>query len=90
MPICYCLEAGAQKDKKSHAVNSDPHSWDDIVVSFEFKKGNRNEQRKDDDKKVSLYHTVHGDPCRRATFGVTIENTMMRFWFTCRAVTLVR
>ncbi|KAH7917446.1 hypothetical protein BV22DRAFT_979439, partial [Leucogyrophana mollusca] len=32
---------------------------------------------------------VRSDPCRRSTFGVTIENTQARLWFTCRAVTLV-
>ncbi|KAI6046786.1 hypothetical protein EDC04DRAFT_1249602 [Pisolithus marmoratus] len=32
---------------------------------------------------------MSSDPCRRATFGVTIDNTDMKFWFTCRAVTLV-
>ncbi|KAI6043594.1 hypothetical protein EDC04DRAFT_2650727, partial [Pisolithus marmoratus] len=85
MPIYYCLEAGAQKDKKSHAVNSDPRSWDDITVSFEFKEGNGNAERKD---RVSLYHILHSDPCRCATFDVTTENIMMRFWFSCRAVTV--
>ncbi|KAI6021147.1 hypothetical protein EDC04DRAFT_2901404 [Pisolithus marmoratus] len=80
-----------QNDKKNHAKNSNPDSWDDIAVSFKFKKGNGNAERKDDDKKVvwSLHHIMRSDPCRRATFGVTIENTSMRLWFTCRAVTLV-
>lgn len=32
---------------------------------------------------------MRSDPCRRATFGVTIENTNARFWYTCRAATLV-
>ncbi|KAI6110909.1 hypothetical protein EDD16DRAFT_1522009 [Pisolithus croceorrhizus] len=77
--------------KMAHTSKKSPDSWDDIVVSFEFKKGNTDTDRKDDDQKVvwSLHHIMRGDPCRRATFGVTIENTEMRFWFTCRAVTLV-
>ncbi|KAI6000170.1 hypothetical protein F5J12DRAFT_846418 [Pisolithus orientalis] len=29
------------------------------------------------------------NPCRHVTFGVTIENTQMRFWFTCWAVMLI-
>ncbi|KAI6046783.1 hypothetical protein EDC04DRAFT_1249500 [Pisolithus marmoratus] len=81
----------AQVNKEDHAQNSNPDSWDDIVVSFELKKGNGDAERKDNDKQVvwSLYHIMRSDPCRRATFGVTIENTKLRFWFTCRAVTLV-
>ncbi|KAI6106374.1 hypothetical protein EDD16DRAFT_189237 [Pisolithus croceorrhizus] len=69
-----------------------PNSWEDITVSFEFKKGTRgNSDSKDDDKKViwSLHHIMRSDPCHRATFGVTIESTEMKFWFTCRAVTIV-
>ncbi|KAI6111330.1 hypothetical protein F5141DRAFT_1003871, partial [Pisolithus sp. B1] len=43
-----------------------------------------------DDKVIwSLHHIMRSDPCRRATFGVMTENTKIRFWFTCRAVTLV-
>ncbi|KAI6156760.1 hypothetical protein BKA82DRAFT_4049448 [Pisolithus tinctorius] len=36
----------------------------------------------------SLHHIMHSDPRRRATFGVTIENMEMRFWFACQAITL--
>ncbi|KAI6024993.1 hypothetical protein BKA83DRAFT_90115 [Pisolithus microcarpus] len=32
---------------------------------------------------------MRNDARRRATFGVTIENTQMNFWFTCMAITLV-
>ncbi|KAI6037151.1 hypothetical protein BKA83DRAFT_4486123 [Pisolithus microcarpus] len=31
---------------------------------------------------------MRSDPCRRATFGITTEDTQMKFWFTCRAATL--
>ncbi|KAI6111275.1 hypothetical protein F5141DRAFT_1046996 [Pisolithus sp. B1] len=78
--------------KKAHASEELPDSWDDIAVSFEFTKGTGGiADGKDDDRKViwSLHHIMRSDPCRRATFGVTIENTEMRFWFTCRAITLV-
>ncbi|KAI6038241.1 hypothetical protein EDC04DRAFT_3113831 [Pisolithus marmoratus] len=62
----------AQLNKKNHAKNSNPDSWNDIAKIV-----------------WSLHHIMRSDPCRRATFGVTIENTSMRFWFTCRAVMLV-
>ncbi|KAI5996896.1 hypothetical protein F5J12DRAFT_725499 [Pisolithus orientalis] len=73
--------------KKNSAKNSDHDSWYDIAVSFEFKKSDGTAER----KYViwGLHHIMRSDPCRRAAFGVTIENTEMRFWFTCRAVTLV-
>jgi hypothetical protein len=29
------------------------------------------------------------DPCRRATFGMTIENTNTRVWFCCRSAVIV-
>ncbi|KAI6006424.1 hypothetical protein EDC04DRAFT_2611445 [Pisolithus marmoratus] len=38
----------AQKAKKDHAKNSNPDLWDDIMVSFEFKKGNGNVECKDE------------------------------------------
>ncbi|KAI5993486.1 hypothetical protein EDD15DRAFT_896360 [Pisolithus albus] len=81
------------REKKSIDDKTDTSndSWNDIAVSFEFKKGTGEEDRKDDEKKVisSLHHIMRSDPCRRSTLGVTIENTQMRFWFTCRAITLV-
>ncbi|KAI6016909.1 hypothetical protein BKA83DRAFT_4329447 [Pisolithus microcarpus] len=81
------------REKKSIDDKTDTSndSWNDIAVSFEFKKGTGEEDRKDDEKKViwSLHHIMRSDPCRRSTLGVTIEDTQMRFWFTCRAITLV-
>lgn len=37
----------------------------------------------------SLHHIMRSDPCRRSTLGVTIENTQMRLWFSCRSVLVV-
>ncbi|KAI5993493.1 hypothetical protein EDD15DRAFT_2367230 [Pisolithus albus] len=78
------------REKKSIDDKTDTSndSWNDIAVSFEFRKGTGEEDRKD---KVisSLHHIMRSDPCRRSTLGVTIEDTQMRFWFTCRAITLV-
>ncbi|KAI6111273.1 hypothetical protein F5141DRAFT_1214773 [Pisolithus sp. B1] len=96
-PSAYLLLVGKKgadvpEDKKAHTSEGLPDSWDDIAVSFEFKKGTEGiADSKDDDQKViwNLQHIMRSDPCRRATFGVTIENTEMRFWFTCRAVMLV-
>ncbi|KAI5993502.1 hypothetical protein EDD15DRAFT_2529998 [Pisolithus albus] len=81
------------REKKSIDDKTDTSndSWNDIAVSFEFKKGTGEEDCEEDDEKVmrSLHHIMRSDPCRRSTLGVTIEDTHMRFWFTCRAITLV-
>ncbi|KAI6005579.1 hypothetical protein EDD15DRAFT_2132393, partial [Pisolithus albus] len=37
----------------------------------------------------SLNHIMCSDTCHCATFGVTIENTKVRFWYTFGAATLV-
>ncbi|KAF8841825.1 hypothetical protein BDN67DRAFT_1010350 [Paxillus ammoniavirescens] len=76
-PDAYLL----MKDKKS--VPS--------AVSFEFKKENNESKRIDNDQKLiwSLHHTMRNDPCRRSAFGVTIEDTKVRLWFTCRSGTVV-
>ncbi|KAF8557267.1 hypothetical protein OG21DRAFT_1520545 [Imleria badia] len=62
-------------------------SWDDIAVSFEFKKGSSDADHIDNQQKIlwNLHNVMREDPCRRSTFGVTIENTEVRLWFTCRA-----
>ncbi|KAI5993508.1 hypothetical protein EDD15DRAFT_899602 [Pisolithus albus] len=92
-PDAYLLlrEKKSIDDKTDTSNDFHRHSWNDIAVSFEFKKGTGEEDREDDDKKVisSLHHIMRSDPCRRSTLGVTMENTQMRFWFTCRAITLV-
>ncbi|KAF9245899.1 hypothetical protein BU15DRAFT_70959 [Melanogaster broomeanus] len=47
--------------------------------------------QRDNDQNIiwSLHHIMRNDPCRRATFGITIENVNIRVWFTCRSMTLV-
>ncbi|KAI6094395.1 hypothetical protein F5141DRAFT_1224090 [Pisolithus sp. B1] len=81
----------AQRGKKNQAKGSLSDSWDDIVVSFEFKKSAVEAECKDYDKRVirSLHHIIRSDRCRRATFGIATKNTQMKFWFTCRVATLV-
>lgn len=37
----------------------------------------------------SLHRIMRGDPGRRATFGITIENGQTRFSYTCKAIALV-
>jgi hypothetical protein len=37
----------------------------------------------------SMQHIMRCDPCRRFTFGITVENADMRIWFCCRSTVLV-
>jgi hypothetical protein len=37
----------------------------------------------------SMQHVMRDDPCRRATFGMTIENSTTRLWFCCRSSVIV-
>ncbi|KAL4068805.1 hypothetical protein V8B97DRAFT_1872938 [Scleroderma yunnanense] len=90
-PDAYLLLVN-KKSVGGHAQRS-VDCWDDIAVSFEFKKrdGESEGERADNEKKLiwSLHHVMRSDPCRRSTLGVTIENTQMRLWFTCRSVLVV-
>lgn len=65
--------------------------WADGVVSCEYKKQDRNERLSDDVRKRfwSMQHVMQDDPYRRATFGMTIENSMARLWFCCRSSVIV-
>jgi hypothetical protein len=36
-----------------------------------------------------MQHVMRDDPCHRATFGMTIENTKIRVWFCCRSAVIV-
>ena len=36
-----------------------------------------------------MQHVLRDDPCRRATFGMTIENSTARLWFCCRSSVIV-
>ncbi|KAF8582551.1 hypothetical protein K439DRAFT_1635200 [Ramaria rubella] len=63
------------------------HRWDDIALSAEYKKSNTGEDTDDNAQKIiwSMHHIMRSDPCRRFTFGFTVENTQMRIWFACRS-----
>src|SRR5882762_9752343 len=37
----------------------------------------------------SMQHVMRDDPCRRATFGMTIENSTTRAWFCCRSSVII-
>ncbi|KAF9503667.1 hypothetical protein BS47DRAFT_778303 [Hydnum rufescens UP504] len=36
-----------------------------------------------------MQHIMRDDPCRRATYGITIENATTRVWFCCRSSVVV-
>ncbi|KAL5525400.1 hypothetical protein ACEPAF_9270 [Sanghuangporus sanghuang] len=65
--------------------------WYDIALTTEFKKkGGRKDQNENVSKLMfNIQQTMTLDPCRRFTFGITIENTKMRLWFCSRATPIV-
>ncbi|KAL5520224.1 hypothetical protein ACEPAG_9437 [Sanghuangporus baumii] len=65
--------------------------WYDIALTTEFKKkGGRKDQNENVSKLMfNIQQTMTLDPCRRFTFGITIENTNMRLWFCSRATPIV-
>ncbi|KAL5532038.1 hypothetical protein ACEPAF_5602 [Sanghuangporus sanghuang] len=67
------------------------YRWYDFALTCEFKLRDTDEKRDDNVTKIvySMQHTMTLDPCKRFTFGITIENTNMRLWFCSRAIMVV-
>jgi len=36
-----------------------------------------------------MQHVMRDDPCRRATFSMTVKNATTRVWFCCRSSVIV-
>ncbi|THH03742.1 hypothetical protein EW145_g6041 [Phellinidium pouzarii] len=66
-------------------------SWYDYAVTLEAKKSDGSKDLDDDIAKeiFNMQHVMSLDPCRRFTFGITIENNNTRLWFCSRAVMMV-
>ncbi|KII95753.1 hypothetical protein PLICRDRAFT_693902 [Plicaturopsis crispa FD-325 SS-3] len=67
------------------------YEWDGIVSPEEFKKFIDAKSAYDNKCKIiwSLHHIMRSDPCRRFTFGITIDNVSMRVWLCSRACMVV-
>ncbi|KAL5479076.1 hypothetical protein ACEPAI_2364 [Sanghuangporus weigelae] len=81
----------AGKSKKKAENIHVPREWYNISLTGEVKRGDATSKQDDDVAKV-LYNvqvTMMVDPCRRFTFGITIEKTSMRLWFCCRSIVVV-
>ncbi|KAL0567884.1 hypothetical protein V5O48_014111 [Marasmius crinis-equi] len=63
----------------------------DSVSSAEFKKKNIREERNENARQLctNASHAMGSDPRRRFRFGITIEDTQMRFWFFSRGFNFV-
>ncbi|KAI5116305.1 hypothetical protein M0805_004646 [Coniferiporia weirii] len=66
-------------------------SWYDLGLTMEVKKLDQRGSRDDNIGKqiFNMQYLMSLDPCRRSTFGITIENYNMRLWFCSRSVVLV-
>ncbi|KAK1227040.1 hypothetical protein PQX77_010002 [Marasmius sp. AFHP31] len=63
----------------------------DSVTTAEFKKKAGKENSNDNVRKLlgNSTHMMSSDPRRRFRFGITIEDTQMRFWYFSRALNFV-
>ncbi|KAF9236967.1 hypothetical protein BU15DRAFT_63578 [Melanogaster broomeanus] len=81
-PDAYLLMVNKKSVSPRPSKDAEKDAWDDVAVSFEFKKGAGEIGQRDNDQKIiwSLHHVMRTDPCRRATFGITIENKCRRHY----------
>ncbi|KAL5479078.1 hypothetical protein ACEPAI_2366 [Sanghuangporus weigelae] len=84
-----------EAEERAHISTEQPERkmrwWYDIALTTEFKKTRNNREQNENVSKLmfNIQQTMTLDPCRRFTFGITIENTEMRLWFCSRATPVV-
>ncbi|KAL5525380.1 hypothetical protein ACEPAF_9250 [Sanghuangporus sanghuang] len=66
-------------------------SWSQIALAASFKRTSSEESRKKNARRIisDTQLAMARDPCRRFTFGMTVENTTIRLWFCSRASPVV-
>ncbi|KAL4245741.1 hypothetical protein ABKN59_001693 [Abortiporus biennis] len=78
-----------------NAANGASVSWFDIAVPVQYKQAltKKITGTKDDENVVkslwSMHHVLRVDPSRRFTYGITVEGTSMRLWFSCHSAVVV-
>ncbi|KAL5520262.1 hypothetical protein ACEPAG_9475 [Sanghuangporus baumii] len=79
------------KDKENTTEHHTINSWDDIALTVSYRRISNDETRKENVRKIvsNMQLAMARDPCRRFTFGITVENTTMRLWFCSRASPVV-
>ncbi|KAF8501187.1 hypothetical protein JB92DRAFT_882570 [Gautieria morchelliformis] len=84
------LESQSKTDP-SKSARMPNYSWFNIALPCEYKLGASESDRDDNIRKVlyAMAHIMRKDPCRRFTYGLTIENTQTRIWFACRSTVYV-
>ncbi|KAL5485717.1 hypothetical protein ACEPAI_6758 [Sanghuangporus weigelae] len=80
-----------EAEDRNQEGNAVVYRWYDIALTCEFKLLDTDAKRDDNVTKIvySMQHTMTLDLCKRFTFGITIEDTNMRLWFSSRAVMAV-
>ncbi|KAK1230984.1 hypothetical protein PQX77_005916 [Marasmius sp. AFHP31] len=87
--------SGFMTDGDQELINNDnPNGGKDLldsVTTAEFKKKVGKENSNDNVRKLlgNSTHMMSSDPRRRFRFGITIEDTQMRFWYFSRAFNYV-
>ncbi|OCB90616.1 hypothetical protein A7U60_g2134 [Sanghuangporus baumii] len=88
---CFVLKSSRERTsaRKKNAPLS--LSWSDFALTMELKKSSSDASCKSNASRVihSIQRNMAHDPCRRFSFGITVENTSMRLWFCSRATPVV-
>ncbi|KAL5496160.1 hypothetical protein ACEPAH_3077 [Sanghuangporus vaninii] len=88
----YFVLNGAQRRSAGRKAKKVPtYTWFDVALTMELKKDDTHQTCEDNSRNVirSIQQMMARDPCRRFSFGITVENTNMRLWFCSRATPVV-
>ncbi|TDL23338.1 hypothetical protein BD410DRAFT_839214 [Rickenella mellea] len=87
---CY-LDSSDRVPKHEFRTGEDIDSWDRICVAHEYQCSDSMDAQINNVRKVlrSMHQIMGFDPCRRFTYGLTIEGNMARLWFCCRSFLMV-
>ncbi|KAL5525386.1 hypothetical protein ACEPAF_9256 [Sanghuangporus sanghuang] len=88
----YFVLNGAQRRSAGRKAKKIPtYTWFDVALTMELKKDDTRQTCEDNSRNVirNIQQVMARDPCRRFSFGITVENTNMRLWFCSRATPVV-
>ncbi|KAL5479068.1 hypothetical protein ACEPAI_2356 [Sanghuangporus weigelae] len=88
---CFVLKSSRERTSARKKNTHLSLSWSDFALTMELKKSSSDASCKSNASRVihSIQRNMARDPCRRFSFGITVENTSMRLWFCSRATPVV-
>ncbi|TDL23342.1 hypothetical protein BD410DRAFT_178878 [Rickenella mellea] len=88
--LCY-LHSSDRVPQHEFQTGEDIDSWDRICVAHAYESYDAMDEKMENVCKVlrSMHQIMGSDPCRRFTYGLTIERHMTRLWFICQSFLMV-